>query len=835
MERGQMVMELSHKLFERPYCEPGKVAGVTLTCLLLLEQEQMERLAGCVKDTEELLKQTAPGKKGIYDTRLHLFLRSPWPTFRLLDLLVKLHPKDEALAVQELAPCRAHEDLHGQPLEFDWPWFKSALISALPHAIKEEVLLLRPVDGPLSEQYRARWSRVYKRSDFRDAAAFSSDAFYRFRRGQWEAGCHPGIVAAYVMQVVTFCIRDSEAWLHRYVGAAWQLLNLLVPLSSLVYSDWPVYQALYLGSLLRRHPSPWRPGTLLDALMETGLEAAQSEVDIETSKSLGWGGPAPARDLHALLHGALQDLLAAKEPPGAVYVTACWGSFNAALPLYLQRWEALQLPPLVLLGFDLPAAEACRNFTSSGEERLKWLRCLQLPEKFGVEAAVAKYISLAVVVSFNLTAVWLDLDVYLAKDPTEKLKAALAAGDAAIGFGTFWTSKSISPSIIVAQSKALDLLMRYAAWMHEHPYIHDDHGWDSLFERREGDFSGGWDYKGRNITSNPSDGLTLSFAPTVEAPEAAPEASPPPRYVVLGGEFASCDGWSGRLDDLLTFHFLGAHEPQDALLQAFYPFSSEGFSSLARAVLAQYRREPVSLDFDSTAGRAADATHVVTVSYAHGCCAQALERNRQSALDAGADEARAYGFEDLDPYWAARNAEILSQKKGGGWWLWKPHVILKTLRDASVPWHTGIVVWLDAGNHFFGDIRALVNGALRHTDITAMRLKCCVERDWTSVESLRLLGGDGYAIADRPQLGAYLLLFRKTSKTLAFVEEWLRLSEDPAILLEPSPASRLQQAPNYQRHMADQSVFSVLFKQWGFQAMSLEEGHKAVRLERWRD
>mmetsp|Transcript_30309 Transcript_30309/g.96901 ORF Transcript_30309/g.96901 Transcript_30309/m.96901 type:complete len:108 (-) Transcript_30309:15-338(-) len=78
-------------------------------------------------------------------------------------------------------------------------------------------------------------------------------------------------------------------------------------------------------------------------------------------------------------------------------------------------------------------------------------------------------------------------------------------------------------------------------------------------------------------------------------------------------------------------------------------------------------------------------------------------------------------------------------------------------------------------------------------------------------------------------------VFRKTATAIAFVEDWLRLSEDPEILLETGGAENMRDAPGYQRHMADQSIFSVLFKQWGFEAMTLEEGHRAVQLDRWRE
>merc|ERR1719210_2660418 len=81
---------------------------------------------------------------------------------------------------------------------------------------------------------------------------------------------------------------------------------------------------------------------------------------------------------------------------------------------------------------------------------------------------------------------------------------------------------------------------------------------------------------------------------------------------------------------------------------------------------------------------------------------------RKKALSVGVNEARAYSRQDLGPDWVAKNHEILSQRRGAGWWLWKPYLILRTLNDRSIPWYTGVVMWVDAGNYLHADPRPLV-------------------------------------------------------------------------------------------------------------------------------
>ena len=135
-------------------------------------------------------------------------------------------------------------------------------------------------------------------------------------------------------------------------------------------------------------------------------------------------------------------------------------------------------------------------------------------------------------------------------------------------------------------------------------------------------------------------------------------------------------------------------------------------------------------------------------------------------------------------------------------------------------------------------------------------------------------------------MGAYFLLFRKTPLAIKFVRDWLTAMSDPMVSRvesltgAPDPGSGgdvaareqamaqlaasgmlnvqtipsdLQQGPTvavgaaagfrtpiknsagFQKHMADQSALSILFKHYGFKWMVLREVHQLMALKRWRD
>jgi len=710
-QHKSIMVQMAVETFGRPYCEPGKMAWMAAECIIVLRADPQSALKAteCAEQLDEnfLTQMTPRGSK--YETRMHLTLRSPWPAFRLLDHLTRLHPVNNST---RMGSCRRFRNWRDDADVFDWPSFKPLLISVADStALNPHIFALQPEDGPLSQQYQARWLRLHGHIlEMGQVMAFSDDVFVRYREHHYKAGCHLGLIACYILQMFWVLLRDGEGRLHRYVASVAQLINLHADLPHLIQSDWPIFR---------------------------------------------------------LLH------------------------------------------------------------------------------RLGVEVMVAKYLALAASARVGIHSAWLDLDVYVATDPSKALLLALNSSSRVdLVFAKHMMTESVSPAVVLLRgsSNASVLAIRYAAWLRENPYLLDHQGWDQMSENNQGDFAGVFDYKGRNTTVQDDEGPSHSFPPIDGVHNAGA------RFAVLGDEFGSGDGWRGRHDfaDLVFFHFWGANETQTRLFELFYPHRGSGFSPDAQKVLGAYRKVSVAAPTARALrlGAAATGDHrsmrLVTVSYASGCCEQALQKNLRQAKKVGVDEARGYDAGDLGPVWAARHRSILSQKRGGGWWLWKPYVILRALQDTAVPWHRGVVIWVDAGNFLHADPRGLVEKALEHSDVAGIRLKCCHEADWTSDVSLsRLRVSSRYAVINRPQIGAYFLLFRKTQLTIDFVKRWLHESEHEEALLGVSPDRREDDisigVPGFQKHQADQSIFSVLFKEYGFQAFSLEEGHSVITLARWRE
>ena len=222
---------------------------------------------------------------------------------------------------------------------------------------------------------------------------------------------------------------------------------------------------------------------------------------------------------------------------------------------------------------------------------------------------------------------------------------------------------------------------------------------------------------------------------------------------------------------------------------------------------------------------------VSVVSYADGCCVQSQVLNTQTALAAGASHVFAKSRLDLDFEFVSEFVLPILPSRGAGYWIWKPRVIL----DSLVSLDDDVLVYLDAGNHFVwgSSIVEFANEVLQFTDVAAPMLSCCIEGDWSKRDLARSISSD-QAIWDSGQVGSFFILIRKESEIAKqFIHEWLKLCTNHHLLTDT--LSRSRNSPTFVQHTHDQSIFSVLFKKYGFQSFSIERALKHVVLSKWRE
>lgn len=198
----------------------------------------------------------------------------------------------------------------------------------------------------------------------------------------------------------------------------------------------------------------------------------------------------------------------------------------------------------------------------------------------------------------------------------------------------------------------------------------------------------------------------------------------------------------------------------------------------------------------------------VVINYARNCCEVSQHRNCMSALRWGADVCFAYNESALSPAFQRRNKDILSLPRGGGYWIWKPYIIMRTLMRLD---DGDLVMYSDAAQDFVDDLGPLFDDALGEQPVVLGEAQWFELRNWVKRDAFLLLGCLDEQLCTRSHhLQASLFVFRKAEAALALVAKWLAYMQDPRASTDMPNVLGL---PDYEAetwHRHDQSIISLI-------------------------
>ena len=166
---------------------------------------------------------------------------------------------------------------------------------------------------------------------------------------------------------------------------------------------------------------------------------------------------------------------------------------------------------------------------------------------------------------------------------------------------------------------------------------------------------------------------------------------------------------------------------------------------------------------------------------------------------------RSLGPKDIDPTFRRDHSQILSQRRGAGYWLWKPYVILKTLETLS---ELDVLVYLDAGVRVIAsyDVSKLVTP---ESPIFIPRTHTHLNCYWTKREFLEILDCEVDSFLRSEQCAAGMQIYMKTPKSVEFAKSYLELCCDEHLLLDDTRTPG-NERPEFSEHRHDQTVLSYL-------------------------
>lgn len=207
---------------------------------------------------------------------------------------------------------------------------------------------------------------------------------------------------------------------------------------------------------------------------------------------------------------------------------------------------------------------------------------------------------------------------------------------------------------------------------------------------------------------------------------------------------------------------------------------------------------------------------IVAINYANLKFKKAQYFNSRTAISKGkVDKVISYSPKDIGADFYAKNKKILQQKRGNGYWLWKPYLIQKTLRGLNAG---DYLVYLDAGAFYINDIRYLIQQMEQDKqDIMPFELplkECC----YTKRDVFIQMDCDEPGYYETNQRMATMIILKKTDLTLRFVEEWLDYCQCGHIITDEKNNRGKDNYKGFVDNRHDQSIFSLLSKRYGLKA-----------------
>lgn len=189
----------------------------------------------------------------------------------------------------------------------------------------------------------------------------------------------------------------------------------------------------------------------------------------------------------------------------------------------------------------------------------------------------------------------------------------------------------------------------------------------------------------------------------------------------------------------------------------------------------------------------------------------------QTALLSGAvEEASSWNRKKLERYDFEEACPALRlDERGGGWWAWKPFIILKELEAMTdgqwllycdvgrlYPFKVvdrplgRLIAWAeDRQTHFVPGVRIPWNGPMSR---------------WTKRDAFVLTDSDAEKFHTADPIQASFSLWKACPESRAFVAKWLMWSADRRLITDDVNTCHFPNLPDFQEHRHDQSLLSLL-------------------------
>ena len=206
----------------------------------------------------------------------------------------------------------------------------------------------------------------------------------------------------------------------------------------------------------------------------------------------------------------------------------------------------------------------------------------------------------------------------------------------------------------------------------------------------------------------------------------------------------------------------------------------------------------------------------ILITYGHNCCNGSKSRAVEAAVNDGKmDYAEALDLSTVSVPFQMSHQDILCMRRGAGYWLWKPYIILQTLlyklNDGD------LLVYQDSGSYFNKDIGPLLKLCQDQKPSILTFTMHFKERGYCKRDALILMGMDDPIVyaEEAEQRQANLIVAMKNCETIQYFMEFLAYASDSRINTDRKNVLGKPNHEPFVQNRHDQTVHSLLSKKWG--------------------
>ncbi|CAE7204950.1 unnamed protein product [Symbiodinium natans] len=256
------------------------------------------------------------------------------------------------------------------------------------------------------------------------------------------------------------------------------------------------------------------------------LEAIRTQRSLQRSlwqKTSSFGASPIFRQIAAWLLEAPEDL------PQVVYMTMFFGDLGNSswVSRFLDRALVVGLPRIIFASPDPAYLHDCADVAQIWRARGDAYNRLLCFRSFSTVARpydinnYAKFVLLPLLLALGMSYAWLDIDIFVAQNPTQRLLNLAQTADVLTTDHFDETCLNHGVIFVKASDRTLHWALSYIRWMHVYPFGHDQNGWDAFL------------------------GHSIEFEPLVPS-----NRNITLRVLDTGKEFLTLTGWAGDDADL---------------------------------------------------------------------------------------------------------------------------------------------------------------------------------------------------------------------------------------------------------------------------------------------